>query len=55
MSGNKVSCPCKNFKFVNVKIIKHHLEKYGFVDNYFVWKHQGEKDVIGEISSDRDL
>jgi len=58
MSGNKVRCPCKkchNFKFMDVETIKHHLYKSGFVDNYFIWKHQGEKDVIGEISSDQDL
>ncbi|XP_049405023.1 uncharacterized protein LOC125868409 [Solanum stenotomum] len=40
---------------MDVETIKHHLYKSGFVDNYFIWKHQGEKDVIGEISSDQDL
>ncbi|KAH0773623.1 hypothetical protein KY290_010760 [Solanum tuberosum] len=58
LSGDKVSCPCKkchNFRFMDVEIVKHHLYKTGFVDNYFVWKHQGEKDVINEISSGQDL
>ena len=36
-------------------MIKHHLHKFGFVDNYFIWKHQGEKNMIGDISCDQDL
>ncbi|XP_015160874.1 uncharacterized protein [Solanum tuberosum] len=40
---------------MDVEIVKHHLYKTGFVDNYFVWKHQGEKDMINEISSSQDL
>ena len=36
-------------------MIKHQLYKSGFVDNYFIWKHQGEKIIIGEISCDQDL
>lgn len=58
LSGEKVRCPCKkchNFRLMGVEIVKHHLYKTGFVDNYFVWKHQGKKNVINEISSGPDL
>ena len=58
MSGNKVRCLCKtchNFMFMDVETIKHHLYKSGFVDNYFIWKHQGERNMIGDISCDQDL
>ncbi|KAH0664624.1 hypothetical protein KY285_025830 [Solanum tuberosum] len=58
MSGDKVRCPCKkchNFRYMEVEIVKHNLYKSGFVDNDFVWKHQGEKEVINEICSGQDF
>ena len=40
---------------MDVETIKHQLYKSGFVDNYFIWKHQGEKNRIGKISCEIDL
>ncbi|XP_060177806.1 uncharacterized protein LOC132607740 [Lycium barbarum] len=58
MSGNKARCPCKkchSIKYIDVEIIEYHLFNFGFVEDYFVWEYQGEKDVIGEIASGNDL
>ncbi|XP_070008858.1 uncharacterized protein [Nicotiana sylvestris] len=58
MSGDNVRCPCKkchNIKYMDVETVKLHLYQYGFVENYFLWKYQGEKDVTGEMSSSGDL
>ncbi|KAM3282190.1 hypothetical protein P3S67_025835 [Capsicum chacoense] len=58
MSGNNTRCPCKkycNIKYKDVKMIIYHLLHDGFVKDYFVWKHQGEADLIGEISFNNDL
>ncbi|XP_059290323.1 uncharacterized protein LOC132043886 [Lycium ferocissimum] len=55
MSGDDVKCPCKkchNIKFMDVETVKLHLQSFGFVENYFVWKYQGEKEVTGEMYSD---
>ena len=40
---------------MDVETIKHQLYKSGFVDNYFIWKQQEEKNMIGDISCDKDL
>ncbi|KAM3326935.1 hypothetical protein P3S67_002061 [Capsicum chacoense] len=53
MSGDKVRCPCakyQNYKFMDVETVKCHLYQYGFIENYFIWKHQGERDDISETS-----
>ncbi|KAM3395106.1 hypothetical protein P3S68_004111 [Capsicum galapagoense] len=58
MSGNNIRCPCKkyrNIKYKDVETVRYHLLHDGFVKDYFVWKHQGEKDMIGEISFGDDL
>ncbi|XP_059295324.1 uncharacterized protein LOC132048635 [Lycium ferocissimum] len=58
MSGDKVRCPCKkchNIKYMDVEIVQYHLFNFGFVENYFVWDYQGEKDMISEIASGNDL
>ncbi|XP_060197804.1 uncharacterized protein LOC132626819 [Lycium barbarum] len=55
MSGDDVKCPCKkchNINFMDVETVKSHLQSFGFVENYFVWKYQGEKEVTGEMYSD---
>ncbi|KAF3656663.1 putative flowering time control protein FCA-like isoform X1 [Capsicum annuum] len=49
MSGNNIRCPCKkcrNIKYKDVETVRYHLLHDGFVKDYFVWKHQGETDVI---------
>lgn len=46
MSGDNVRCPCKkchNIKYMDIETVKLHLYQYGFVENYFLWKYQGEK------------
>ncbi|KAM3265345.1 hypothetical protein P3L10_002339 [Capsicum annuum] len=58
MGGGKVKCPCakcQNYKFMDVKTIKCHLYQSGFVENYFIWKHQGERDGISGTSYGNDL
>jgi len=58
MSGDNIKCPCKkcqNLKYMDVEMVKYHLFQYGFVENYFVWKYQGEEDVIDEMYSVNDL
>ncbi|PHT36819.1 hypothetical protein CQW23_24519 [Capsicum baccatum] len=58
MSSNNIRCPCKkyrNIKYKDVEPVRYHLLHDGFVKDYFVWKHQGEIDVIGEISFGNDL
>ncbi|XP_059290605.1 uncharacterized protein LOC132044132 [Lycium ferocissimum] len=40
---------------MDVEIVEYHLFNFGFVEDYFVWEYQGEKDVIGEIASGNDL
>ncbi|KAH0781765.1 hypothetical protein KY290_001363 [Solanum tuberosum] len=40
---------------MDVETVRYHLLHSGFVENYFVWKHQGEKELIREISSGNDL
>ncbi|KAM3323584.1 hypothetical protein P3S67_004735 [Capsicum chacoense] len=58
MSGNNIRCLCKkylNIKYKDVETIRYHLLHDGFVKDYFVWKHHGKTDVIGEISFSNDL
>ena len=53
MGGDKVRCPCakcQNYKFIDVETVKCHLYQSGFIENYFIWKHQGETDDISETS-----
>ncbi|KAM3356785.1 hypothetical protein P3S68_023499 [Capsicum galapagoense] len=53
MSGDKVRCPCakyQNYKFMDVETIKCHLYQSEFIENYFIWKHQGERDDISKTS-----
>ncbi|KAM3237459.1 hypothetical protein P3L10_012488 [Capsicum annuum] len=53
MSGDKVRCPCakcQNYKFMNVETVKYHIYQSEFIENYFIWKHQGEKDDISGTS-----
>ncbi|KAM3264646.1 hypothetical protein P3L10_001640 [Capsicum annuum] len=53
MSGDKVRCPCakcQNYKFMDVETVKCHLYQSGFIENYFIWKHQRERDDISETS-----
>ncbi|KAH0688816.1 hypothetical protein KY289_016174 [Solanum tuberosum] len=55
MSGDEVRCPCKkchNINYMDIETVKLHLFRFGFVENYFVWKYQGEKEMISEIASD---
>ncbi|KAH0672849.1 hypothetical protein KY290_025083 [Solanum tuberosum] len=40
---------------MDVEMVKYHPFQYGFVENYFVWKYQGEEDVIDEMYSVNDL
>nr|XP_033511698.1 uncharacterized protein LOC117276480 [Nicotiana tomentosiformis] len=40
---------------MDVETIKLHLYRYGFVENYFLWKYQGKKNVTDEMSSSDDL
>ncbi|KAM3263784.1 hypothetical protein P3L10_000778 [Capsicum annuum] len=56
--GDKVRCPCakcQNYKFVDVETIKYHLYQSGFVENYFIWKHQGKRDGISGTSYGNEL
>ncbi|PHT49831.1 hypothetical protein CQW23_09578 [Capsicum baccatum] len=58
MSGNNIRClrkKCHNIKYKNVETVRYHLLHDGFGKDYFVWKHQGKIDVIGEISFGNDL
>ncbi|WMV37676.1 hypothetical protein MTR67_031061, partial [Solanum verrucosum] len=58
MSGDNIKCPCKkchNLKYMDVEMVKYHLFQYGFVENYFVWKYQGEEDAIDEMYYVNDL
>ncbi|PHT74236.1 hypothetical protein T459_21513 [Capsicum annuum] len=58
MSGDKVRCPCakcENYKFMDVETVKYHLYQSGFIENYFIWKHQGKRDDISETSYDNAL
>ncbi|PHT52637.1 hypothetical protein CQW23_07099 [Capsicum baccatum] len=58
MSVNSARCPCKkcrNIKYKDVETVRYHILHDGFVKDYFVWKHQREIDVIGEISFGNDL
>nr|XP_016475280.1 PREDICTED: uncharacterized protein LOC107796969 [Nicotiana tabacum] len=58
ISGDNVRCPCKkyhNIKYMDVETVKFHLYQYGSVENYFLWKYQGEKNVTGEMSSSGDF
>ncbi|KAM3235133.1 hypothetical protein P3L10_015169 [Capsicum annuum] len=53
MSGDKVRClcaKCQNYKFMDVETVKCHLYQSGFIENYFIWKHQGERDDISGTS-----
>ncbi|KAM3269053.1 hypothetical protein P3S67_031017 [Capsicum chacoense] len=53
MSGDKVrySCAkCQNYKFMDVETVKCHFYQSGIIENYFIWKHQGERDDISETS-----
>ncbi|KAF3620686.1 putative flowering time control protein FCA-like isoform X1 [Capsicum annuum] len=53
MSGDKVRCPCakcQNYKFMDVETVKCHLYQSGFIENYFIWKYQGERDDISGTS-----
>nr|XP_018623102.1 uncharacterized protein LOC104086815 isoform X2 [Nicotiana tomentosiformis] len=58
MNDYDVRCPCKkyhNIKYMNVETVKLHLYQYGFIENYFLWKYQGETNMTGEMSSSGDL
>ncbi|KAM3281369.1 hypothetical protein P3S67_028390 [Capsicum chacoense] len=35
---------------MDVETVKCHLYQSGFIENYFIWKHQGERDDISETS-----
>ncbi|KAM3378374.1 hypothetical protein P3S68_010787 [Capsicum galapagoense] len=53
MSDDKVRCPCakcQNYKFMDVETVKCHLYQSGFIQNYFIWKHLGERDDRSETS-----
>ncbi|KAM3232198.1 hypothetical protein P3L10_017557 [Capsicum annuum] len=53
MSGDKVRYPCatcQNYKFMDVETVKCHLYQTGFIENYFIWKHKGERDDRSETS-----
>ncbi|PHU17516.1 hypothetical protein BC332_13211 [Capsicum chinense] len=58
MSGNNIRWPCKkcrNIKYKDVEMVRYHLLHDGIIKDYFVWKHQGKADLIGEISFGNDL
>ncbi|KAM3287356.1 hypothetical protein P3S67_020786 [Capsicum chacoense] len=53
LSGDKVRYPCakcQNYKFMDIETVKCHLYKSEFIENYFIWKHQGERDDISGTS-----
>ncbi|KAM3306222.1 hypothetical protein P3S67_013092 [Capsicum chacoense] len=35
---------------MDVETVKYHLYQSGFIENYFIWKHQGERDDISGTS-----
>ncbi|WJX62809.1 hypothetical protein P8452_47766 [Trifolium repens] len=42
-----IRCPCVNCKCIDLKTpreVKHHLYKYGFLPNYYIWTEHGEED-----------
>ncbi|KAM3281818.1 hypothetical protein P3S67_027465 [Capsicum chacoense] len=58
MSGDNIRCPCKkcrNIKYKNIETVRYHLLHDRFVKDYFIWKHQGKADLVGEISFGNDL
>lgn len=50
-------CPCnrcKNNLVYEDSVVKSHLIRYGFVDNYTVWKFHGEVDSSATGASERN-
>ncbi|WJX18491.1 hypothetical protein P8452_08285 [Trifolium repens] len=47
LSHGVIRCPCVNCKCIDLKTpreVKHHLYKYGFLPNYYIWTEHGEED-----------
>ncbi|KAK1361057.1 hypothetical protein POM88_045531 [Heracleum sosnowskyi] len=50
LNGTNIKCPCTKCKFKrhwDAKIVKLHLLKKGFVENYYVWNRHGEPYIVG--------
>lgn len=50
MDGTKIKCPCnlvkcQNRQFLEPDTVKSHLQRNGFVPNYYVWTYQGETNL----------
>ena len=48
MFGEWIKCPCslpkcRNKQYLPIQDVKFHLVKNGFVKNYYVWNHHGER------------
>ncbi|KAK2383561.1 hypothetical protein QL285_070997 [Trifolium repens] len=57
-----IRCPCVNCKCIDLKTpreVKHHLYKYGFLPNYYIWTEHGEEDqdvdLGGHFSGGEDV
>ncbi|KAL4580504.1 hypothetical protein LXL04_016700 [Taraxacum kok-saghyz] len=56
MDEGRIKCPCKNYRnrpFLDVDVVKLHLYKAGFVQNYKSWDRQGET-LLDNTLSDAD-
>ncbi|KAK1398943.1 hypothetical protein POM88_008806 [Heracleum sosnowskyi] len=50
LNRTNIKCPCTKCKFKrhwDAKIVKLHLLKKGFVENYYVWNRHGEPYIVG--------
>ncbi|XP_057809998.1 uncharacterized protein LOC131024507 [Salvia miltiorrhiza] len=48
MDGNNIKCPCKkcdNVFYKEPNTVRYHIAKFGFVQNYYTWRFQGETSV----------
>ena len=58
--GTHIKCPCprpkcQNKQFLHVDEVKVHLYRYGFVEDYYIWKYHGEKELIRHRCLVRDV
>jgi len=47
LGRERIICPCSRWQnnlLHEDSVVKYHLIRYGFVENYIVWKFQGEMD-----------
>ncbi|KAL4555590.1 hypothetical protein LXL04_038213 [Taraxacum kok-saghyz] len=48
MDGNKIKClctKCLNKPYADVEVVKYHLARFGFMQNYHLWDRHGETSV----------